>query len=1177
MQTIYFEVHKNSLSISKTISTITSGTVNYIELHFTFDSDWMSLSKTALFFNTDRAEQQQVLLTGDTCMIPHELTQQPGDVAFGLVGIAGDTRATTNIYTIKIKQGAYIEGETPPSPSVDIYQQIVNKMQAVLDGTSTAAATATEKAQEAETSRTAAETAAAQAEADREAVGQVKIDVATIAGQVREDTQSVAADKANVSALTQIVQESADKVNRDLSAVQQAAADTEANAREAQAAQASAIASKAAAETAAVQVEKNKGTVDQIRSEVTGLAEQAQKDAQTAFKSKQDAQTAATTAAASQTAAKDSESSAASSASSALQAKQTVDTLAQQAAESAQTARTETEKATAEAERIAALDTYSRTEARMQFAPAIEERVEGLGTVHITSPVAQTTLLSCSMLGDLTEILADPSQEKSPDNPSTIFGVGQNGSVHLAMGSKVYEIPLDQPLYALPDGSWDEITADGNFISRVGKIVLDGSRKWAVYEIEDKNYCQAYIIAMDDIGGDNGKLDGGKIFCVSNLLPCYGKIHTGGEHITTWEWYAMKPGMGRLDIRVLASRLASPDEAGLRAWLAEHPITVYYLRQHPVVSEVPSVVEAIRAIATQDGDLSCTDPVKPYLAVSYPFDTKSYVDRFDENAYTKADAQELFAPSIPENTSGLGNIAVVDPAMGTTFQKFSICGATQETLLDPTQSKGPMNPATCIGAGNTGIVQLAMKETNISIAVPQPLHSLPNGERDEITQDGRFIRRVGTLTLNGASSEDWVAMDIVAGSLRFYIRNVVDYIGWENNLWEANNFFCTHFSTIASTNTLNGLIGIGAYINNFYFWTGFVETLDEWRTWLAEHPVTVYYQLKNPIITVLPPTTLETLNEIQPVDGIMSSSDSVPPYLKAVYCKDTLACINSRMELKTDQVWTSSTGYPLFLIDCAAGLVRNFCVEGNSTSVDGIEQGISGSLNLVSIGKNLLFLNDPGRLVRGNTTFYIHENGAVTFNGVVSSDGYADLYSDYFILPAGTYTAGNRIFVRKDSQYFTGTFTLEEPSSVRAFLRFQRGDTTETMLYPQLEFGKSATSFEPYNSTHYMIPLRAQNGDELQLLSGDSLQTVGGVTTLIRADGTKIYLCHEAQKAIQSIKTLHRITTIYGEDALPPRSIRTEYKQNLQAFIEQNTLDNIEYLTKLEAKLAQLQIGGITI
>lgn len=647
MQTIYFEVHKNSLSISKTISTITSGNVNYIELHFTFDSDWMSLSKTALFFNTDRAEQQQVLLTGDTCMIPHELTQQPGDVAFGLVGIAGDTRATTNIYTIKIKQGAYIEGETPPSPSVDIYQQIVNKMQAVLDGTSTAAATATEKAQEAEASRTAAETAAAQAEADREAVGQVKIDVATIAGQVREDSQFVAADKANVSSLSQIVQESADKVNRDLTAVQRAAADTEANAREAQAAQASAVESKNAAETAAAQTEKDKETVSQFQSEVMVLAEQAQKDAQTALKSKQDAQTAATAATASQTEAKGSENSAASSASSALQAKQTVDTLAQQAAEYAQTAQTEAEKATAEAERIAALDTYSKTEARMRFAPVIEERVEGPGTVHITNPVAQTTLLSCSMFGNLTETLADPSQEKSPDNPSTIFGVGQGGSVHLAMGSKTYEIPLDQPLYALPDGSRDEITADGKFVNRVGKMVLDGSRQWAVYETEDKNYCQAYIIAMDDIGGDNGKIDEGRIFCVSDLLPCYGKIRAEGEHITTWEWYAMRPGMGRLDIRVLASRLASPDDAGLRAWLAEHPITVYYLRQSPVISEVPLAAEVIKAIAAQEGDLSCTDPVQPYLSISYPIDAKSYIDQHDQfpgkkaYAYTKTESDRM--------------------------------------------------------------------------------------------------------------------------------------------------------------------------------------------------------------------------------------------------------------------------------------------------------------------------------------------------------------------------------------------------------------------------------------------------------------------------------------------------------------------------------------------------------
>lgn len=533
-----------------------------------------------------------------------------------------------------------------------------------------------------------------------------------------------------------------------------------------------------------------------------------------------------------------------------------------------------------------ATNTYSKEEARMRFAPVIEERVEGLGTVHITNPVAQTTLLSCSILGGLTETLADLSQKKSPDNPSMISGVGERGSVHLTLGSKNYEIPLDQPLYAVPDGSRDEITADGKFINRIGKIVLDGSRKWAVYDSGDENYCQAYIIAMDDIGGDNGKIDGGRIFCVSNLLPCYGKIHTDGEHITTWEWYAMRPGMGRLDIRVLSSRLASPDEAGLRAWLAEHPITVYYLRQHPVVSEVPSVLEAIRTITTQEGELSCTDPLKPYFSVSYPFNTMTYINR--EVSKIKDDVQNGFAPCIPEEANGIGTITITSPTEGSSFNRLSICGISKEILQNPEQPRGPTNPAEIQGV--SGTITITAGNASYDLETPITLYALPNGTCDEITRDGKLIQRVGKITLTGMEST-WVEWDTALDKSRFALRDITEYAGWDDNKTVADNVLCTHLETMFASNSYNGVVGFGAYTNVFYFYNGISANLNEWKAWLSANPVVVYFELAQPIVTDLP-KAVNSLGAIQPFEGNITVSGNPVPYLDSIYNIQTKAYID---------------------------------------------------------------------------------------------------------------------------------------------------------------------------------------------------------------------------------------------------------------------------------------------
>lgn len=96
------------------------------------------------------------------------------------------------------------------------------------------------------------------------------------------------------------------------------------------------------------------------------------------------------------------------------------------------------------------------------------------------------TPVSLSLYGATTETLADPSAEKSPDNPATITGIGESGSVTVTVTAadgteETIEIPLSQPLYGILNQEtkeWvrqDEIRVENGkvlFIRKVGKTQI---------------------------------------------------------------------------------------------------------------------------------------------------------------------------------------------------------------------------------------------------------------------------------------------------------------------------------------------------------------------------------------------------------------------------------------------------------------------------------------------------------------------------------------------------------------------------------------------------------------------------------------------------------------------------------------------------------------------------------
>ncbi len=96
---------------------IASGTSNFFEANFVFDSSWNTLTKY-VFFVKD-SYNIKTLLSSSSCKIPSEVTATPGDLYIGLSGVIVDDESTPStdetviittpyVFAITIMQGVII-------------------------------------------------------------------------------------------------------------------------------------------------------------------------------------------------------------------------------------------------------------------------------------------------------------------------------------------------------------------------------------------------------------------------------------------------------------------------------------------------------------------------------------------------------------------------------------------------------------------------------------------------------------------------------------------------------------------------------------------------------------------------------------------------------------------------------------------------------------------------------------------------------------------------------------------------------------------------------------------------------------------------------------------------------------------------------------------------------------
>lgn len=98
--------------------------VDFVELEFSFSSEWAGMEKTAQFIQGEKV--YSVMLTDDKCYLPTEITE--GSFFITVFGYAGERRGTTRKLQEVLYDSGFGQGEVPVPPTPDLYAQLLVKI-----------------------------------------------------------------------------------------------------------------------------------------------------------------------------------------------------------------------------------------------------------------------------------------------------------------------------------------------------------------------------------------------------------------------------------------------------------------------------------------------------------------------------------------------------------------------------------------------------------------------------------------------------------------------------------------------------------------------------------------------------------------------------------------------------------------------------------------------------------------------------------------------------------------------------------------------------------------------------------------------------------------------------------------------------------------------------------------
>ena len=116
---------------------IASDQIAFVSVKFVFDGTWKTLHKVVQFTQCEETYNLVLGIEGTTCLLPAEL--HPGAVKMSLFGYDAESdttlRATTVPVTLHIRPSGFVaDGDTPIPPTLDLYTQLLKKLDEKADG-----------------------------------------------------------------------------------------------------------------------------------------------------------------------------------------------------------------------------------------------------------------------------------------------------------------------------------------------------------------------------------------------------------------------------------------------------------------------------------------------------------------------------------------------------------------------------------------------------------------------------------------------------------------------------------------------------------------------------------------------------------------------------------------------------------------------------------------------------------------------------------------------------------------------------------------------------------------------------------------------------------------------------------------------------------------------------------
>lgn len=148
------------------------------------------------------------------------------------------------------------------------------------------------------------------------------------------------------------------------------------------------------------------------------------------------------------------------------------------------------------------------------------------------------------------------------------------------------------------------------------------------------------------------------------------------------------------------------------------------------------------------------------------------------------------------------------------------------------------------------------------------------------------------------SGQQWICdeIDLARGKYVQYIKKIIldgTEGGWSEREAYAYGFYtgelmtkaiCNYFSSAQSINDIGQTESIYAINSTLLVFTYLsAQDLDEWKIWLSQHPVTVYYALATPIETDLPAEEIDAYKALHTYSPTTTVSNDADAWMKVGY------------------------------------------------------------------------------------------------------------------------------------------------------------------------------------------------------------------------------------------------------------------------------------------------------